>query len=269
MTEEHALPTPNARPAQAIRGLVRGAVVLFLLGAAALAWTFWRKGADPTPSPAPLTQTAAPSPPAAPAALEPFSLSVAEARMAALEARLTEAERRAATAKADASRAERLLVLISVRRAADQGLPLGYLESLLQARFGDTAPRDVAMVITGARQPVTLAQLNEGLTALQLSLSTPSTQSGFIDAVLEDLQGLAVIRRANAPSNAPAHKLARVHQAMARDRVDLAIKDVATMPGAANARDWLGRARRYVAVREALTRLEAATLLTEAPSPAG
>jgi uncharacterized coiled-coil protein SlyX len=266
MTDDSSPATLSARPAQAIRGLVRGAVVLFLMAAAALVWFFWRERPETAPAPFP-AQPAAVLPVAASpnGAITPFSLSVAEARMAALEARLAEAERRAASAKADASRAERLLILTSVRRAVDQGLPLGYLEGLLQMQFGTAAPSDVALIITGARQPVTLAQLNQGLAEAQLSLASP--QGNLMDSVMQGLQGLVVVRRTDAPSEAPAHKFARATQAMAQERVDLAIREVATMPGAVKARGWLNQARRYVAIRAALSRLEAAALLTPAAAP--
>lgn len=273
MTDDSPAAPLSRRPAQAIRGLVRGAVVLFVLSTAALVWTFWHERAQlPSPSANPQTPASRPAPPIPASPPSPsFSLSVAEARMAALEARLAQAERQATNAKEDASRAERLLILISVRRAIDQGLPLGYLESQLQTQFGGAAPRDVAVIIAGARQPVTLARLNQGLANVRPQLVTASTQGQVISALLEDLRNLAVIRRASAPSNAASQKLARAQQAIAQDRVDLAIREVTALPGVTKAQDWVTRAQRYVAIRAALSRLEAATLLSPKPgaAPAG
>lgn len=270
MTDDSSAAPLSPRPAQAIRGLVRGAIALFVLGAAALIWTFWHEGAPaPSPSTTPQSTTARPAAPtSAGPPPAPFSLSVAEARMAALETRLAQAERQATNAKGDASRAERLLILISVRRVVDQGLPLGYLENLLQTQFGGAAPSDVALIVAGARQPITLSRLTQELKNVQPRLATPSTQGNVISAALEDVRSLVVIRRAGTASDAPSQKLARAQQAMAQDRVDLAIREVAAMPGAAQAQDWLNRARRYVAIRAALSRLEAASLMTPKPSAA-
>jgi hypothetical protein len=52
---------------------------------------------------------------------------------------------------------------LPARRALDRGVSLGYLEGLLRQRFGGTQPVAVGTVITSARQPVTLEELQVGL----------------------------------------------------------------------------------------------------------
>ena len=68
---------------------------------------------------------------------------------------------RAAVGNAD--RAEGLLVAFAARRALDRGVALGFLEALLRQRFGDSQPQAVGMIITAAREPVTLQELQDGL----------------------------------------------------------------------------------------------------------
>lgn len=267
MTDDSQPPFASPRTSRAIRGLVLAALVIFLLGAATLCWSLWRGPTEPPlladpqiPVRAAPAQTA-PVPPAP----RPLTLSEAEARMAALEARLAEAERRAATAKDDASRAERLLILTSARHNLDRGLPLGFLEGLLQRQFGEVYGQDVMVVATGARQPVTLSQLVAEFKAIQPGLGLAPGHSGWADSVTAELRDLVVIRRATTPSDSPGLRIARAEQALARDRVDLALGEVAALPGAPKARAWTEKARRYVAVRAALDRLEATTLLNPQP----
>ncbi|MFM7028702.1 MAG: hypothetical protein ACKOXK_08520 [Chakrabartia sp.] len=267
MTEDSQTAIASPRTSRAIRGLVLAAVMIFLLGAATLCWSLWRGPTEPqlVPDPqipaSPEPAQTAPLPPAP----RPITLSEAEARMAALEARLAEAERRAATAKDNASRAERLLILTSIRHNLDRGLPLGFLEGLLQRQFGEVYGQDVMVVATGARQPVTLSQLVEEFKAIQPGLGLAPDHSGWADSVAAELRDLVVIRRSGTPSESPARRIARAEQALARDRVDLALGDVLALPGAPKARAWTDKARRYVAVRAALDRLEATTLLNPQP----
>ncbi|MEY3906228.1 MAG: hypothetical protein RIR59_1051 [Pseudomonadota bacterium] len=271
--------TPANRPSASrltgsLKGLVYFAVAAFVAGMAILAWTLLRSqpgdSLSPTaPSVLPAPAASSSGPAVTPKA--PLTLGEAELRMAALEARLAEADRMSGKALDDARRAERLLILVATRRAVDRGLALTYLESLLDQQFGRVYPRDVAQIIAHARQPVTLDQLTEELGLIRADLTLPPGSGGWIDTVVNDLRGLATVRRADQPSEAPAKKLERARRAMARDQVDIAVKEIAALPGAPKAQDWLTKARRYVAVRAALDRLEAATLLNpqpEAPAPA-
>jgi hypothetical protein len=261
---------PSSRLSGTLRGLVYFAIAVFVLGIGAFVWTLRKTAED-----AAIMQAAKPhaasraTTQTTPATQQaPLTLDAAEARMAMLEARLADAEQRAATARDDASRAERLLILASARRAVDHGAQLGYLEAMLQREFAQTYPRDVGLIAGGARQPVTLDQLSLELSNLTGSLKTAPGEEGWVGNLMSDLRGLAVVRKSDAPSDAPAKRLERAQRAMARDQVDLAITEVAAMPGAAKARAWLDRARRYVAVHQALDRLEAVTILNPQPQKA-
>lgn len=262
-------PPPSSRLSGVVRRLVYFTILLFILGAGAIFWTLQRTtGVGNSTGPALGTMESRPGvgAPASPSKA-PLTLDAAEARMALLEARLAEAEERAAQARDDASRAERLLILVSVRRAVDQGMQLGYLEAMLQRGFGQTYPRDVGLITGAAKQPVTREQLTQELSSLAGGLKTAPGDEGMMGSLLSDLRGIAVVRRADAPSDAPAKRLERAEQALARDQVNLALREVAAMPGAPKARAWLDRGRRYVAVRAALDRLEAVTILN--PQAAG
>jgi len=86
--------------------------------------------------------------------------------------------------------------------------------------------------------------------------------------VKQELSSLFVVRKADQPSNIPADRLSRAEHALEQGQVDSAAAEVARLPGAARANDWLGQARRYVLARNALDRIETEALLTPAPKPA-
>lgn len=265
------VPSPtSSRLKGALRGLVYFAIVALVLGIVAFGWTLQktRQVAELQHVPSATSGRNAKASVSAPPPAAPFTLDAAEARMTMLETRLAEAEQRAKTARDDASRAERLLILAAARRMIDHGAQLGYLEARLQREFAPTYPRDVGLIAAGARQPVTLAQLTQELGAIADALKTAPGEEGWVGGLMTDLRGIAVVRRADAPSDAPAKRLERAQRAIARDQVDLAIREVAAMPGAPKARAWLDRAKRYVAVHGALDRLEAVTILNPQPAPA-
>lgn len=256
-------PTTAAAPARAIRALVISAVTLFILGIAVIGWTLLRSNSADLPS---KTQVAAapnePSSGPLPPTLTPAD---AETRIATIENRLVEADRASAHALADAAKAERLLILLSTRRAVDRGQALGYLESALAQQFGGTYPGDVTLIVDYARRPVRLDALIDELALVEPRLSTKPGEDGWLGKMLSDVRTLAVVRPANQPSDVPAKKLERAHRALARDDVGAAVREIATMPGAANAKPWLDKAQRYVAIHAALDRLEAATILNPQP----
>lgn len=261
--DERQSPKSASSPVRAIRALVISAVILFIFGLAVIGWTLTRT--TPVAPPSRGTSAApigdATSSPAA-STLAPAD---AETRIASIESRLAEADRASARALGDAAKAERLLILLSARRAIDRGRPLGYLESALAQQFGGTYPGDVTLIVDYARHPVRLDMLADELTLLAPNLLTKPSDNGWLGNMLAQARSLAVVRPANQPSDLPAKKLERAHRAVARDEVDVAVKEIATLPGAANAQAWMDKAQRYIAIHAALDRLEAATILNPQP----
>jgi len=188
-------------------------------------------------------------------------------RVAAIESRIDDIDARAAAASGNANRAEGLLVAFATRRALDRGQPLGFLEGMLRERFGGSDAASVAQIIAAAQRPVTLAQLQDGLAVLRPQLVTRAPDQSAWQGFKEQLSTLFVVRKADQPSNIPADRLSRAEHALEQGQVDSAAAEVARLPGAARANDWLGQARRYVLARNALDRIETEALLTPAPKP--
>jgi hypothetical protein len=156
-------------------------LLAFLLGVAAMAWLLsrWDTGArllgirpaappeqivvrPAAPPPAPVTVVAPPR--QAGDELQRFVIDPETTRrVTQLERRLAEIDNETRAAAGNASRAEGLLIALAARRALDRGVGLGYIEGLLQQRFGATQRPAVATVITASRQPVTLDRLQAGL----------------------------------------------------------------------------------------------------------
>jgi hypothetical protein len=256
-------PSPNSqiRRSGSIRGLMIFSLVAFVVGTLAMAWavTQWtpvrdwivpQELATGTPQPKP-----APVPARAKTELTPANVEELETRLAKIDAR-------ADNALEDASRAETLLIIIATRRAVERGLPLGYLETALQQHFGSMKPKAVAQLITNARQPVSLDQLQEDLEMITPELLVRAAPEGsWLNRITSSLDDLVVIRRADQPSEMPAMKLDRARRALSHDRVDLAMQEIARLPGAQKAQAWQAKARRYLKARAALDELEAASLV--------
>ena len=215
--------------------------------------------------PAQVAQLPAPAPYAAPVA-QAADPAIVE-RIDTIEQQVQGIDQRASAARGDADRAEGMLVAIAARRALDRGLALGYLETMLRQHFGASEPQAVAMVIGAAQKPVTLIQLQDGLAALAPTLEAPGAGSGFWSGLKRELGGLLVIRRADQPSTLPSDRQARAVHALEQGQADIALTEVARMPGSARAAGWTAQARRYVLARNALDRIEAAALLRPAPAP--
>jgi hypothetical protein len=79
------------------------------------------------------------------------------------------------------------------------------------------------------------------------------------------MTSLFVLRRADQPSTIPADRLDRAQHALDEGQVDVAAAEIARMPGAARANDWLAQARRYLLAHNALDRIESAALLKPKP----
>lgn len=189
-------------------------------------------------------------------------------RVAALEQRLGQVGTEARAAVGNADRAEGLLVAFAARRALDRGVALGFLEALLQQRFGATQPRAVGMIILAARNPVTLQELQLGLQEAGPRLAGPPPDAGWWDTISAELGSLVTIRREGTPSTQPSERLARAQQRLEAGQVEVALAEVMRIPGHDNAADWVRKARIYVAARSALDTIETAALLEPRAAPA-
>jgi hypothetical protein len=189
-------------------------------------------------------------------------------RVNVLEERLAQLDLQSRAAVGNADRAEGLLVAFAARRALDRGVQLGYLETLLRERFGGSQPQAVATVLTAARQPVTLADLQKGLQEASRDLGSGSQSQSWWSAFKTELATLGRIRRAGTPSIIPSERLERARDSLEAGQVDVALLEVLRMPGRDKAQDWIIKARRYVAARRALDTLETAALLEPRGGPA-
>jgi hypothetical protein len=245
-------------------------LLLLLAGAGATIWSLSRYQAaarflgvvpEPAigrsaPTAVPLAGTPAlpaPSTPLAPAGDETQHLAVLEARIARLE----HDNRQVAGA---AGRADALLVGFAARRAVDRGVPLGYLEPLLNDRFGATHRQAVATVITGARTPVRLDQLIEQFDTLGPALQRGPELSVW-GATRRELASLVAIRRTDRPNPRPSATFERARARLQAGQVDQAMAEAMRLPGIGQAGPWVQRARSYVAVHRALDEIESAALL--------
>lgn len=260
---------PYAPPPRRRRALAPALIALgvaFLLGVALTAFAVrrWERLSELLRLRSPATVVAArpvmPPPARVPPPAAPSDPGLAD-RVTVMETRIDAIDARAAAARGDADRADGLLVAFAARRALDRGQPLGFLEGMLRERFGGGDAPAVALVIAAAQRPVTLAQLQDGLAALAPMLATARPDESWWTAAKTELAGLFVVRRADTPSPLPADRLSRANHALEQGQVDAAAAEVARMPGAPRAADWLAAARRYVIARAALDRLETAALL--------
>jgi hypothetical protein len=162
-----------------------------------------------------------------------------------------------------------LLIAFAARRAIDRGVALGYLEPLLIQRFGAQHQAAVATVVTSARDPVRLDSLVTEYESLGPSLRGGTPEESWWDSVRREFGTIVSVHRADMPSPQPQ---ARYDRALARAKageIDAALAETMRLPGAANARDWIARARRYIAAHRALDEIESAALLGggQAPGP--
>jgi hypothetical protein len=184
------------------------------------------------------------------------------ARVETLEGKVADIETQAKEATGDASRAEGLLVAFAARRALDQGVGLGYIEGLLRERFGGTQPQAVGAILTAARTPVTLADLQNGLDAIAPVLAQGGTpDESWWESFHNALTGLVVVRRAGEPSTLPADRVARAQRLLEAGQVDGALAEIARLTDHHAADKWIVGARRYLVGRAALDQIETAALL--------
>jgi hypothetical protein len=188
-------------------------------------------------------------------------------RVNLLEQRLGALDIQSRAAVGNADRAEGLLVAFAARRALDRGVPLGYIEGLLGQRFGETQRQPVATIITAARQPVTLQELQDGLQEIGPQLVGGGTNQSWWGGLQRELGGLITIRKAGTPSPVPAERLRRATRRLEAGQVDVALAEVLRLPGREKASDWIAKARRYVMARRALDAIETAALLEPRAAP--
>ena len=253
--------------------------LFFLLGIAAMAWILsqWDYAArmiGVTPEP---VTAASPQPrPAEPAAVPARNLPKQDSRPAPetividpeigrrvteIEQRISQIDTQSRVAVGNADRAEGLLVAFAARRALDRGVALGFLEALLRQRFAATQPQAVGTIITSAREPVTLQELQDGLQQVGPQLIGAGPDQSWWDAFKAELGGLIKVRREGTPSTEPAERLRRATRRLEAGQVDVALAEILRLPGREHAREWISDARRYVAARRALDAVETAALL--------
>jgi len=243
-------------------------LVLILVGAAAAVWGLARyqpaarflgivQPAPVTPKPIALTSVAAaqPSPP-------PSNAQIAE-----LQARVARVESSTQRAEGFAGRADALVVAFAARRAIDRGVALGYLEPLLQDRFGGQHQAAVATVITSSRQPVRLNDLIAQYETLGPVLRRGGSQDSWWTNFKRELGTLIEVHPAQRPAVNPDARYARARLRLETGDVDQALAETMRLPGAGNAQDWVGKARRYILAHRALDEIESAALLGAPATP--
>ncbi|PJG48231.1 hypothetical protein CAF53_08240 [Sphingobium sp. LB126] len=196
--------------------------------------------------------------------MRPLSADAAQMldmRVVQLEERLNRITVEAQAASGNAARAEGLLVAFAARRALDSGTPLGYIEGQLRLRFGQAQPRAVATIINAAREPVTLADLRAGLTAVADHVTVPPADASWWQALEHEAREIITIHRASTPSPRPQAALDRAVRYLDGARVGAALAEVEQMPGRAAADRWMQYARRYLEARRALDLIETAAIL--------
>ena len=184
-----------------------------------------------------------------------------EERVAQLEARLARVENAAQRTESFAGRADALVVAFAARRAIDRGVALGYLENLLVDRFGQQNQRAVATIITASHQPVRLNDLIAEYESLGPDLRRGGPQDSWWTNFKRELGELVEIHRADRPSPSADARYNRALQRLSAGDVDQALAETMRLPGAANAGNWVGRARRYIAAHRSLDEIESAALL--------
>lgn len=248
------------------------ALVLMLAGAAAAVWGLGHYQpaarflgiAQPPARPAAF----APRPVVANAPVaQPTPAPATDQRIASLEQRLSQVDNATQRAEGSAGRADALVVAFAARRAIDRGVALGYLENLLSQRFGPQHPAAVATIITASRQPVRLNELIDQYETLGPDLRQGGPQDSWWTNLRRGLGSLIEVHRSDRPAANAEARYARALQRLENGDVDQALAETMRLPGAANAGEWIQKARRYVAAHRALDEIESAALMPGPPAP--
>lgn len=259
------------------RGGLWIALIAFVLGIVAMffAWPaiqqWWSPKQTVNPA-APIVVSPSAGIASGAAAGAPITIEGLAAREAALdlqlrsiEVRLAYADAASRSSAADASRAERLMIALAVRRRVDRGLPLGQYESILRTAFAADAPQPTETVVAAAKAPVTLSDLRQALDNISPKLMAGSVKNGIGSAIWRELSGLIVLRRESTPSPRGVDRLDRARRLLDAGQVEAALAEVARMPGVTEAKSWTDAANRYIATRNALNALEMVALARPAP----
>jgi hypothetical protein len=259
-------------------------IAAFVLGLGAMGYILahWEAGARalgivPQPPPAVATEPVAPPAPAAAPPAPQSSPSPADTaanqtdlgrRIVALEQRIGTLDTQSRTAVGNADRAESLLVAFAARRALDRGTGLGFLEGMLQQRFGQAQPNAVGMIIAASHNPVTLQELQLGLQEAGPRLVGTPPDAGWWESLKAELGSLITVRREGTPSPEPAERLRRATQRLDAGQVEVALAEVLRIPAHDVAADWIAKAQLYVRARTALDMIETAALVEPRPEAA-
>lgn len=268
MTDYTTSTSASPKAGLRLKHLLLIALLTFLGGAGAAAWFAYHYGyVGTTPvAPAPAVPTA-PSPVGNVQAVLPPAAPPSGAEVGALEDRMDAINDDAAAASGNAARAEGLLIAFAARRALDGGQPLGYVAGQLQQRFGSSQPQAVASILSAAQSPVTKDALHAELQGLKAALTTGNPRAGGWDRFKRELSELFVLRKDGTPPSAPSQQIQRALAAVDAGNMKAAIAEVQSMPGAAAASGWLGRARQYVEARRALDTIERAAIQSTSAAP--
>jgi hypothetical protein len=269
------LPTKRGR----LKPLLLLGAVTFIAGVVAVIWTINRwdgargliLGASPQAVPQIQVPVALPQAQPSAATSDPsLSLPRAGESVSALEERMVAIGDDATAASGNAARAEGLMLAFAARRAIERGQSLGYLEPAIRRHFGAAQPAAVAAILTAATKPVTLEGLRSDLDRLESQLLGGAPDEGLFSRVSRTFSELIVFRSAGTPSTRATDRLERAKRYLSAGNVDLAKAEIAAMPGASVANDWLARAAQFRQTQKALDTIEASSVsVIEAPlSPA-
>jgi hypothetical protein len=277
------IPTSGAPRRSRARLLIALALLAFIFGVAAMAWVMghWqgglRLGADPAALPAAeqsangadgeLGQDMPAGQARARASSQALSADQQTMRMLDMEQRLSRIAVAAEAASGYANRAEAMMVAFAARRALDAGAPLGYVEGELRLLFGDAQPRAVATIVNAAASPVTLVMLREGLETIRTAAERGAPSASWWAGAMQELRGLAIIRRADTPSPEPRQRLARARLNVEAGQIEAAIAEISALPQQPETQQWLEQARRYNEAHRALDVVEAAAILEPRAAP--
>src|SRR5690242_4083397 len=251
-------------------------LVLILIGAAIATWALARY--EPAarflgvtqPAPAPLTPRPVALTTAPPQQAASVVSPVSNSQIADLQARIARVENATQRAEGFAGRADALVIAFAARRAIDRGVALGYLEPLLADRFGAQHQQAVGTIIAAARQPVKLEDLIADYETLGPVLRRGGPQESWWAGFRRELGTLIEVHPAERPAINPDSRYQRARMRLQTGDVDQALAETMRLPGAANAQDWVTKARRYVAAHRALDEIESAALLgapSNSPGP--
>lgn len=159
---------------------------------------------------------------------------------------------------ADSARTEAMLSVMAARRAMSAGAPLGDIAGRLQASFANTQPQALATILAADRDRLTPALLLSDFDAIAPQLVREPAMNW--DGLQRELASLFVLRRTGSPPETVNGQLLQARDFLAGGNVEAAMRFVATLPGAANGRAWMAKARQYVETQRALDQLETAAL---------